>query len=61
MNQNVYIMYLPRTVSTYIYLAYVATVIVHVQKKAVSTVPAPVLKLEYRHHTFVWGVVTHAQ
>ena len=28
---------------------------------AVATVPAPVLKLEYRHHTFVWGVVTHAQ
>ena len=22
---------------------------------AVSTVPAPVLKLEYRRHTFVWG------
>ena len=29
--------------------------------KAVSTVLAPVLKLEYWHHTFVWGVVTHAQ
>ena len=29
--------------------------------KAVATVPVPVTKLEYRHHTFEWGVVTHAQ
>ena len=30
-------------------------------KKAVATAPVPVLKLEYQHHIFVWGVVTHAQ
>ena len=27
------------------------------KKKTVSTVPVPALKLEYQHHTFVWGVI----
>ena len=28
---------------------------------AVATLPALVPKLEYRYHTVVWGVVTHAR
>ena len=31
------------------------------KQKAVATVPVPVPKLEYRHHTFLWGVVMHVQ
>ena len=34
-------------------------VVVDNLENTVARVPVP--KLEYRHHTFVWGVVTHAR